>query len=158
MTELTTKTKVNVILDTNFLIDMFRFRVSFEDIEDAAGCSCEFYVTKPSVAELEHLKNKKNKYAKVGLNFITKGKVKILERQNSSVKERNADEAIMSFIDSLETGFAKSPEKREATKKTIVATNDEKLRKRIKALREKNLGIRSVRTIYLRAKKRLEIK
>jgi len=122
-----------ILLDTNFLMDLFRFKLSFDDIEDVVGGPCSFIVVGQSINELKRMKSK---YAKVGLSFIDSGKIKIV-----GAPGRTADDAIMSFL--------KSAKKRKEIKKTAVATNDVKLRKRIKAL--------GVRVIYLRAKKHLEI-
>jgi rRNA-processing protein FCF1 len=122
-----------ILLDTNFLMDLFRFKLSFDDIEDVVGGPCSFLVVGQSVGELERMKSK---YAKVGLSFIDSGKIKIVDAPG-----RTADDAIMSLL--------KKAKNRKEIKKTAVATNDVKLRKRIKAL--------GVRVIYLRAKKHLEI-
>lgn len=128
-----TKAGLDVILDTNFLIDLFRFKLSFDDIEDVAGGRCTFLISWQSVDELKRIKNK---YAKVGLSFIDMGKIKTV-----SAPGRTADDAIMALL--------KGARKKKLIKKTAVATNDAKLRKRIKAL--------DVRVIYLRARKHLEI-
>ena len=128
-----TKAGLDVILDTNFLIDLFRFKLSFDDIEDVAGRRCTFLISWQSVNELKRIKNK---YAKVGLSFVNMGKIKTV-----SAPGRTADDAIMALL--------KSARKKKLIKKTAVATNDAKLRKRIKAL--------DVRVIYLRARKHLEI-
>lgn len=128
-----TKAGLDVILDTNFLIDLFRFKLSFDDIEDVAGGRCTFLISWQSVDELKRIKNK---YAKVGLSFIDMGKIRAV-----SAPGRTADDAIMALL--------KGAKKKKVIKKTAVATNDAKLRKRIKAL--------DVRVIYLRARKHLEI-
>lgn len=128
-----TKAGLDVILDTNFLIDLFRFKLSFDDIEDVAGGHCTFLISWQSVDELKRIKNK---YAKVGLSFIDMGKIRAV-----SAPGRTADDAIMALL--------KGAKKKKVIKKTAVATNDAKLRKRIKAL--------DVRVIYLRARKHLEI-
>ena len=120
-----------VVLDTNFVVDMFRFKLGFDDVEDALGGNCEFVMIEQSVAELRRLKNVN---AKVGAGFIDSGKIKVAKAGRAS--EKSADEAIVELA-----------EKRKPD--VVVATNDKKLRKRIKAS--------GVRTIYLRARKRLEV-
>jgi len=127
------KKSLNVILDTNFLVDLFRFRVSLDEIEDVAGGPCAFLMVRQSVDELKKMKNK---YAKVGLGFIDSGKIKIV-----SALGRTADDAIMSLL--------KSAKRKKEIKSIVVATNDAKLRKRVNAL--------GVKVIYLRARKHLEI-
>jgi len=122
-----------IILDTNFLVDLFRFKLGFDEIEDAVGAPCVFLIVRQSIDEL---KGMKNKYAKVGLVFIDSGKIKLI-----SSAGRTADDAIMSLL--------KNAKKKKEIKKIAVATNDAKLRKRIKTL--------GVKVIYLRARKHLEI-
>ena len=124
---------LNVILDTNFLVDLFRFRVGFEEIEDVAGTPCNFLMVRQSIVELKRMKNK---YAKVGLGFIDAGKIKVV-----SAAGRTADDAI--------TALLKNARQKKEIEKFAVATNDAKLRKKLKAL--------GVKVIYLRARKHLEI-
>jgi len=122
-----------IILDTNFLVDLFRFRRSFDEIEDVVGAQCVFLVVRQSVDELKRMKNK---YAKVGLSFIDSGRIKI-----ASAPGRTADDAIMSLL--------KKAKRKKEIKSIAVATNDAKLRKKIKTL--------GVKIIYLRARKHLEM-
>ena len=122
-----------IILDTNFLIDLFRFKLDFDEIEDVAGAPCVFLMIRQSVDEL---KRTKTKYAKVGLSFIDSGKIKIV-----SAPGRTADDAIMSLL--------KIAKRKKEIKSIAVATNDAKLRKKIKTL--------GVKIIYLRARKHLEM-
>ena len=121
----------NVLLDTNFVVDLFRFRLGFDDVEDALGGNCEFLMVEQSVAELRRLKNVN---AKVGAGFVDSGKIRVAKAGRAG--EKSADEAIAELAERRMPGM-------------VVATNDKKLRKRIKAS--------GVRTIYLRARKRLEV-
>lgn len=125
-----------VILDTNFIVDLFRFRLSFEDVEDVVGTPCSFLTVRQSVGELERIKTK---YARLGLELIDSGKIKVIDAAG-----RTADDAILSLL----TSFKKARGK-DGIRKTAVATNDAGLRKRIKAL--------DIKVIYLRARKHLEI-
>jgi len=121
----------NVVLDTNFVVDLFRFRLGFDDVEDALGGNCGFFMVEQSVAELRRLKNVN---AKVGAGFVDSGKIKVVRAGRAG--EKSADEAIAELAGKRMPGM-------------VVATNDKKLRKRIKAS--------GARTIYLRARKRLEV-
>ena len=122
-----------IILDTNFLIDLFRFRLGLDEIIDIVGAPCVFLMVQQSVGELKKIKDK---YAKLGLSFIDSSKIKIV-----SAPGQTADDAIMSFL--------KNNKKEKSLKTIFVATNDAKLRKRIHTL--------GVKVIYLRARKYLEI-
>ena len=147
----------NVIFDTNFFVDMFRFKVSFEDVEDLVGTDCNFWVAEESVAELRKLKVKG---AKIALQMIEdKEKAEeVLGRPVGILRidknVANADEAIITLIKERKelSHSDKIKKDREAKKKVmnfVVATNDAKLRKQIKTL--------GTKVIYLRARKHLEI-
>jgi len=129
-------TTVNVILDTNFFVDMFRFKISFDDIEDVVGQKCKFWMVGQSVKELKRIRKKEAKIALVIMENIVSGRTK--DRRFGVIKTNkrfaSADDAIISLI---------------KQRSFIVATNDAKLRKKIKAL--------GTRVIYLRARKHLEI-
>jgi rRNA-processing protein FCF1 len=120
-----------VVLDTNFLIDLFRFKTGFDEVEDALGGHVELFMVSQSEAELRRLSDVS---AKVGAGFVDSGKIGVVKAGRAT--EKSADEAIVELVGKW------SPD-------VVVATNDAKLRKRIKAL--------GVRTIYLRARKRLEV-
>ncbi len=120
-----------IILDTNFLIDLFRFRLGFDDIIDIVGAPCVFLMVQQSIGELKKIKDK---YAKLGLKFIDSSKIKVV-----SASGQTADDAIISFLKN----------NKKDIKNIFVATNDAKLRKRIHTL--------GVKVIYLRARKYLEI-
>jgi rRNA-processing protein FCF1 len=78
-------------------------------------------------------------FAKAALSLIESGRIKIIKIADAP--GRTADDAILSLL--------KTMKEKNEIKKTAVATNDAKLRKRIKAL--------DVKLIYLRARKYLEI-
>ena len=120
-----------VIVDTNFLVDIFRFRLGFEAVDEALGGRCEYSMVSQSVAELRRLTAQNGA---VGASFIGSGKIAVVAAGRAT--EKSADEAIVELVCKW------MPD-------VVVATNDEKLRKRVKAL--------GARTIYLRARKRLEV-
>jgi len=125
-----------IILDTNFLIDLFRFRLGFDEIIDLVGAPCVFLMVQQSVDELKRVKGK---YAKLGLSFVDSSKIKVV-----GARGQTADDAIISFISSL-----KNNKKEKTLKNIFVATNDAKLRKRLRVM--------CAKVIYLRAMKQLKI-
>ena len=125
-----------IILDTNFLIDLFRFRLGLDEIINLVGTPCVFLMVQQSVDELKKIKDK---HAKLGLSFIDSSKIKVI-----SASGRTADDAIISFI-----SFLKNNKKEKTLKNIFVATNDAKLRKRLRAI--------GAKVIYLRAMKQLKI-
>lgn len=118
-----------VILDTNFIIDMFKFGIDFSDIEDFLSSKCNFVVVEQTSKELEKVGTK---YSKVAMDVIKSGSVTIVDSPGST-----ADDAIIS-LSSKNSGS-----------KFVVATNDMKLRKRLKD--------HGVQILYIRARKRLGI-
>ena len=125
--------KINVLVDTNFLVDIFRFNISPDDVMDISGGNAVLFMVKQSIKELERIELK---HAKIGLKFIESGKITILDRPGS-----NADDAILSFISEQIRNNQKG--------NVILATNDSRLRKKARDM--------GVRVIYLRARKHLEI-
>ena len=119
---------MKVLLDTNFLIDSVRFRINLEDIIDLIGAHD---LVTLSAVERELIKlsrtSKTSMHARAAIKMIKDRNMKILK------SEMRPDEAMVMFADD----------------ETIVATNDIKLRKRLKALGRK--------TIYLKSKKHLAI-
>jgi rRNA-processing protein FCF1 len=118
-----------LFLDTNFLVDVVKYKIDLDEIEKLVGEECSMLVVKPVLNELKKIssgKAKDSKFAKVALMVIKEGGVDILETEG-----KKADDAIVSAADM----------------DVIAATNDIKLRKRLKIL--------GVKTIYLRAKKHL---
>ena len=118
------------LLDTNFLIDLYRYRIDFSEISDLISEPVEVHVLKETLTELEFLskKSKYGKYAKLSLIFIKNIKATILNFSG------NVDDNIVKFADK---------------NYVIVATNDKKLRQKLKQ--------KGVKTIYLRARKHLAI-
>lgn len=115
---------MRVILDTNFVISLAKFKVEMNEIEDLIG-KHQLFTLDLVLRELRRISGKNSRLA---LKLIEAKKVRIL-----SAKEKNVDEAMISL----------------ANKNTIIATNDARLRKKLK-----NLGIK---TIYLRSKKHFAI-
>lgn len=116
-----------VFLDTNFLMDLGRFRIELDEIEDLVTKPYCLLIPSPAVDELNRLAAR-NKNAKVALKLIEMKGIKILD-----CKEKDTDRAILALAD----------------KDSIVATNDAGLRKSLKRL--------DVKTIYLRKRKYLVI-
>jgi rRNA-processing protein FCF1 len=119
-----------IILDTNFLIDLGRFGIGIDEIDRIMTENYEMQIVSSSVFELKKIAStaaEESKFAKYALMIMDLRKIEILETNES------ADAAILSFAD----------------KDTIVATNDIELRKKLKE--------KGVRSIYVRARKKLEI-
>jgi len=119
-----------VLLDSNFLISCFKFKVDLSQIEDLLAEPFQLFTLNSIINELKTLagsKSKDSKYAKLALKFLNSKKIKILKTN------KLADEAILELAD----------------KNTLVATNDLSLRKKLK--------VKGIKTIYLRGKKRLEV-
>ena len=119
-----------ILLDTNFLIDLIKFKVEFEKFLEIFEEPIELSILSSSIKELEKIasgKGKSSNLAKLALETIKLKKVNVLEN------EEEPDKAFLSIAD----------------KNTIIATNDSKLRKKLRKL--------GIKTIYLRGKKRLEV-
>lgn len=97
-----------ILLDTNFLVDMVRFRVDLNEIENILE---EPYELSTLDLVIDELKKIKSKDAKVALELIKLKGIKVLKSKKTDV-----DDAIVALAD----------------KSTIVATNDIELRKRLK--------------------------
>lgn len=122
---------MKIILDTNFFIDLSRFKVNLEELHSLIQEPYTLATVDSVVNELIKLSTKKTKsstYAKVALEIIESTNMEVLQ---TGIKI--ADNSILSLAD----------------KKTLVATNDFYLRKKLK-----NKGIK---TIYIRSKKHLGI-
>ena len=115
--------KSKVVADTNFLIDVLKFRVNF--IEEYRN----LFVTESILNELKFIssgKSKVGKYAKLALDMIKSGKIKALPK----IKNK-ADEDLIEY----------------AKKGFLIATNDRELRKRLKSLGFKTIYLRSRKKI-----------
>jgi rRNA-processing protein FCF1 len=118
-----------IFLDTNFLIDLVRFRIEIERISALLEEPHQIFILSSVINELERIANKKGKssnFARLALEMIRLKKIKTIR-----VEGENPDKTFLSMAD----------------KNTIIATNDRKLRIKLKGL--------GIKTVYLRAKKRL---
>jgi rRNA-processing protein FCF1 len=118
---------MKILLDTNFLIDLFRFKIDVVEIFELVPDG-QIFVTQQVLDELKALAAKKSKtarFAKLALKFAQSLEV-------LPTAEGDADSAFLKL-----------------DKNSIVATNDAALRKK--------LSKKSIRTIYLRAKKHLAL-
>lgn len=121
-----------ILFDTNFLIDLGRFGVSIDEIGRLINEKHELIVLRSVMNELKSIagtQQEESKFAKVALMIIDLRGAKIIE------SEKLVDEAIVEVA--------------SGDKDIIVATNDVKLRKRLKDF--------GVKTICLRSKKHLAI-
>jgi rRNA-processing protein FCF1 len=121
---------MRVLLDTNFLIDILRFKIDLKCVSDLVLEPYKFFTLESVLKELELISKKKSVesgYAKIALQIIENEKIKIVKSDES------VDKAILDLKDS----------------DIIVATNDMRLRKLLKARRTK--------TIYIKSKKYLGI-
>jgi rRNA-processing protein FCF1 len=121
---------MKVLLDTNFLVDLLRFKVEVNEISEILKSPCNLFILSSSVKELEKIARNKGKagnLAKAALKLIKLRDIKILKTEESP------DKAFLSIAD----------------KNTIIATNDSKLRKKLKKL--------GIKTICIRERKKLEV-
>jgi len=122
---------VKILLDTNFLLDIFRFKVDLFQIYEIFE-NAELYVSSETLRELKSISNRKTKegrLALIALDFIEKEKIKIIQSL-----EKEVDKDLIALA------------KKE---NFIVATNDKNLRKKLK--------IENIKVICLRNKKRIEV-
>jgi len=115
---------MKVVLDTNFLIDLFRFKIGIEALEDF-----QIFLPQSVMRELKLISKKKTResiLAKVALEVLKKKQVTIL----TSFKTKTDDD----LIEFAKQGY-------------IVATNDRELRKRLKRLGFKTIYLRARKKI-----------
>ena len=119
---------MKVILDTNFIVDLCRFRIDLLEIHDLVSEPVELYALNKTISELESVskKFKHGRYAKLALELVKGRKIKILDTTGDV--DKNLFELSGSFL---------------------IATNDRKLRQKLKQ--------KGLETIYLRARKHLAI-
>jgi rRNA-processing protein FCF1 len=120
---------MRVILDANFLIDMIKFKIPLEEIHELLSHDAEIFTLNSVLEELKRIAGKSGKdarYAKAALKLIESKKIGILS------SEKRTDEALLFFAD----------------QSTIIATNDKSLRKKLRK--------KGVKSIFIRAKKRLD--
>ncbi|MEM0333232.1 MAG: hypothetical protein QXX30_02075 [Candidatus Aenigmatarchaeota archaeon] len=121
---------ISIILDTNFLLYILKFKVDLNSI--IADENLEIYVSESVISELKSLKNlrtKEGRLAFIALKLLEEGNFKIVKSVSSKV-----DEDLL--ILAKKYGF-------------IVATNDKDLRKKLK--------MNNIKTICLRNKKKIEV-
>lgn len=119
---------MRVLLDTNFMMDCFRYRVDMAGLFDLYP-GVRLATVPQVVRELKRLAGKKtvsSRYARVAMGIIEG--IEVVE-----APQGGADDELLSLAD----------------KDNIVATNDEALRRRIKR--------KGVKTIYLRGRKHLAV-
>ncbi len=122
---------VKVLLDTNFLLDLLRFKVDlsiFQDFEERT----EIFISSEVLRELKSITNRKTKegrLALIALKLIENKQIKVVQ----SLK-REVDQDLIALA--KKEGF-------------IVATNDKDLKKKLKK--------ENVRIICLRNKKKIEV-
>jgi len=122
---------IKVLLDTNFFLDLIRYRNDFslfENLEERV----ELFVTSEVVRELKSIANKKTKegrLALIALELIKNQKIRVVK----SLK-RNVDEDLIALA--RNEGF-------------IVATNDKDLKEKLKK--------ENIKVICLRDKKKIEV-
>lgn len=107
-----------VIFDTNFLIDVIRFKIDLDEIERFVIKPYKFFTIDKVVKELKSINNKN---AKAALKLIELKKIRIIK-----TREKDADKALVNL----------------ANKDSIIATNDIELRKKLKSLRVKTIYLR----------------
>ncbi|MEM5766320.1 MAG: PIN domain-containing protein [Candidatus Aenigmatarchaeota archaeon] len=120
---------MKVFIDTNFLVDLIRFRIDIEKISELVS-GYKLFVLSSNIFELKKIarnRGESGKLAKAALKLIKLKKINILKI------EEDPDKAFLNLAD----------------KNTIIATNDSELRKKLK----KN----GIKTIYLRGNKKLEV-
>jgi rRNA-processing protein FCF1 len=121
-----------VIVDTNFLIDIVRFKLDLDSVKELLPGKCKVLI--PEAVERE-LKSMDSKEAKAAVKLSKRWGLSTIE---DPIGARGADNTIVAIAESMRD-----------KEDVLVATNDAKLRKRLKTL--------GIKTIYLRARKHLEI-
>ena len=121
-----------IILDTNFLMIPYQFKVDiFDEINRIVEEKYDLITLDSVIKELKGLMKSKGKdaiAAKIGLELIKRKRIKIVK-----IKEKKTDDAILKL----------------ANENTIIATNDRLLIQRLKN--------RNIRIIYLRGRKHLSL-
>ena len=121
---------MRILIDTNFFIDLLRFRISLHEISTLVLEKYDLFTLDSVLNELNKIANKKtndSQYAKLSLEFIKNNQIKILK------SEGEADKVILKLAD----------------KNIFVATNDRELRKMLKR--------KGTKTIYIKSRKHLGI-
>ena len=122
---------IKVLLDTNFFLDLIRYRNDFslfENLEERV----ELFVSSEVIRELKSIANKKTKegrLALIALELIKNQKIRVVK----SLK-KNVDEDLIALAKN--EGF-------------IIATNDKDLKEKLKK--------ENIKVICLRDKKKIEV-
>jgi len=122
---------LKILLDTNFILDVLRYRLDFSIFEELEE-KVELYISSETLRELKSIVNRKTKEGRlaiVALKLIESQKIKVVP---SLEKEVDSD----LFALAIKEGF-------------IVATNDKDLKEKLKK--------ENVRVICLRNKKKIEV-
>ena len=121
---------MKVLLDTNFIVDCFRYRIDMKELFELVP-RARLATVPQVIMEIKTMAGRKTsthgKYARVAAKLIDG--IEVLDSPKGK-----ADDALVYLSD----------------REHIVATNDEKLRRRI--------HMRGFKTIYLRGRKELSIK
>ncbi|MFZ8830032.1 MAG: PIN domain-containing protein [Candidatus Aenigmatarchaeota archaeon] len=122
---------LRILLDTNFLLNMLRYKVDFS-IFDNLEEKVDLFISSETLRELKSVANRKTKegrLALMALKLIESQKIKVVQSLKKVV-----DEDLLALA--KKEGF-------------IVATNDKDLKEKLKK--------ENVRIAYLRNKKKIEV-
>jgi len=122
---------LRILLDTNFLLDMLRYKLDFSIFETLEE-NVELFISSETLREIKSMANRKTKEGRlaiVALKLIESQKIKIVQSLKKEV-----DEDLLELA--KKEGF-------------IVATNDKDLKEKLKK--------ENVRIICLRNKKKIEV-
>jgi rRNA-processing protein FCF1 len=122
---------LKILLDTNFLLDMLRYKLDFSIFQELDE-SVELFISSETLREIKSMANRKTKEGRlaiVALKLIETQKIKIVQSLKKEV-----DEDLLELA--KKEGF-------------IVATNDKDLKEKLKK--------ENVRIICLRNKKKIEV-
>jgi rRNA-processing protein FCF1 len=122
---------LRILLDTNFLLNMLRYKVDFS-IFDNLEEKVDLFISSETLRELKSVANRKTKEGRLALMAL-----KLIESQKINVVQslkKVVDEDLLALA--KKEGF-------------IVATNDKDLKEKLKK--------ENVRIAYLRNKKKIEV-
>lgn len=121
---------MRVVPDTNFWMDILKFRIDLSEIYDLLPDS-HIFTIKQVIGELERLSSKKDRdsgFAKIALEFVRSKNIRMIPSPDCA-----ADKALLDLSD----------------KETVIATDDSALKRKIKAGGGK--------TIYILGKKHIAL-
>ena len=122
---------LRILLDTNFLLDMIRYKVDFSSFDNLEE-KVDLFISSETLREIKSVANRKTKkgrLALMALKLIESQKIKVVQSLKKVV-----DEDLLALA--KKEGF-------------IVATNDKDLKEKLKK--------ENVRIAYLRNKKKIEV-